>query len=192
MKNRIKVLGLAWKLLKIHNVRVWEPRQPAINWRSVRYFSLLWLHWSKVFPRRRFHNFFSLGFVFFSTEMQQIICTFLLRDGGAVLLSPSEATLKTHGRKTHFSLIWHSCLGILFIYMCNTHTHMHAPTRWHAGESHWQQRSGMKRTSAHLHQHTPALCRAVNTAIVFWPHFLLGGDKSLFHSHARNKIQLYP
>lgn len=114
----------------------------------------------------------------------------------AVLLSPREATLKTHRRKTHFSLIWHSCLGILFIYMCNTHARTHAcmpaPTWWHAGESHWQQRSGMKRTSAHLHQHTPAQCRTVNTAIVFWPHFLLGGDKSLFHSHARNKIQLYP
>lgn len=186
---------LAPEKSKLHSaehseVRVWDPPQAALIWGSVRHFSLLWLHRLKVFRRRRVYYIF-LWFCFSSTEIQQIICKSFQRYRRAVLLSPCDATLKAHEGKP-ISLSSDTRVLGFYAFRCATHTHTHAPTRWHAGESHWLQRSGMKRTSAHLHQHTPALCRAVNTAIVFWPHFLLGGDKSLFHSHARNKIQLYP
>lgn len=53
------------------------------------------------------------------------------------------------------------------------------------------QRHSEWNTRLYIHTNTPTLCGAVNTMIAFWPHFLPGGDKSLFsHSHAWSEIQL--
>lgn len=148
-----------------------------------------------------------LIFFFPVTSLTNNLCIFFLESTveSRYLLQPCAfclhfvplwcTTLKSI-RDTHFSLRLSLSLSHLTLVSWDfMHSDVqHTPTpcaRHRVTLARWQGRSGW---NAHLHIYTsapPVLCHAVNAVIVFWPHFLLGGDKSLFHLHARNTIQLY-
>lgn len=73
-----------------------------------------------------------------------------------------------------------TCVCVLGIYplKCATHTHM-THTHTQKRHSHMLRRTGW---NTHPYTKTPTLCSAGNTKIVFWLHFLQGGDKH-FSSH---------
>ena len=141
-------------------------------------------------------------------QTQHTICEafFFLKSGEALLnlwfppvlhLLPSVCPFPMHHFKEHqenpfLSLSLDSfdtCVSVWGFYAlgCATHTHTETP-RAHTHTN--KTRMGWN-THLYINTNTPPVCSAVNTMIVFWPHFLQGGDKSFFHSHGWNEIQLY-